>query len=73
MAAFRGRGRARKGCIQGDIEQGILPAGAAVGLVAAVRPAGEIVAELVREHRALLAALQRAASTDPSPRAPQPG
>lgn len=54
LISFRGRGRARDGCIDGNVEQGILPAGAAVGLVHAVRPAGEVVAELVRECAAAL-------------------
>jgi len=57
LIAFRGRGRARRGCVDGDLEQGILPAGAAVGLVREVRPAGEIVAELVRGCDDLLASL----------------
>jgi enoyl-[acyl-carrier protein] reductase II len=48
IRALRGRDRARRGCIEGDLEQGILPAGAAVGLVQAILPAAAIVAELVR-------------------------
>jgi enoyl-[acyl-carrier protein] reductase II len=47
LAAFRGRGRAREGCIDGDLEGGILPAGAAVGLVREIRPAAEVVRALV--------------------------
>jgi enoyl-[acyl-carrier protein] reductase II len=59
ILAFRGRGRARTGCIAGDVEQGILPAGSAVGLVQDIRPAGEIVAELVRGCEIVLASLRR--------------
>jgi len=58
MIAFRGRGRAQQGCIGGDVEEGILPAGAAVGLVRRIQPAGELVAELVRGCEAVLAGLR---------------
>lgn len=57
LLAFRGRGRARAGCIDGEIEAGILPAGATVGLVRDVKSAREIVEELVRGARERLHAL----------------
>ncbi len=47
IRALRGRDRARRGCIEGDLDQGILPAGAAVGMVRAILPAAAIVEELV--------------------------
>jgi enoyl-[acyl-carrier protein] reductase II len=48
-------GALRKAVIEGDIEQGSLMAGQSVGLVKSVRPAAEIVAELVAEAEAALA------------------
>jgi len=57
IRALRGRTRARAGCIEGDVEEGILPAGAAAGLVHEVRSAAEVVADLVRDYEHLLAAL----------------
>jgi enoyl-[acyl-carrier protein] reductase II len=58
IVAFRGRGRARAGCIEGNLQEGILPAGAAVGLVRSVKPAGEVVRELVEGCEQILAALR---------------
>ena len=58
IRALRGRDRARRGCIEGDLEQGILPAGAGVGLVRDVRPAAEIVEELARGCERVLSELR---------------
>jgi enoyl-[acyl-carrier protein] reductase II len=46
LLAYRGRGRARKGCIEGNLEEGILPAGTGVGLIREVLPAREVVLSL---------------------------
>jgi len=46
LRAYRGRGRARAGCVQGDLQEGILPAGAAAGLVGEILPAAEVVRAL---------------------------
>ncbi len=54
IRAVRGRDRARRGCIEGDLDEGILPAGAAVGLVREILPAAELVEELVRGCARLL-------------------
>ena len=64
LARFRGRGRAREGCLRGDVDGGILPAGAAVGLVREIRPAGEVVRELVRGFAEQLESM-RAAWAEP--------
>lgn len=48
VLVFRGRDRAYQGCVLGNIEDGILPAGTGVGLVQEVMPAGEVVRELAR-------------------------
>ena len=66
IVAFRGRGRARAGCIEGNLEEGILPAGAAVGLVRSVKPAGDVVRELVHGCERVLAALRAALPGDGS-------
>jgi enoyl-[acyl-carrier protein] reductase II len=58
IRAVRGRERARRGCIEGDLEEGILPAGAGVGLVREVRPAAEVVAELARGCERILSELR---------------
>lgn len=48
LVAVRGRGRARAGCIDGDLEEGLLPAGTGAGLVRDVPTVAELVEELVR-------------------------
>jgi len=58
IRAVRGRDRARRGCIEGDLQEGILPAGAGVGLVHEVLPAAEVVQELARGCEQVLAALR---------------
>lgn len=57
LAAYRGRTRARAGCLDGDIEEGLLPAGAAVGLVRSVPSAEQVVEEIVNGYEDVLAAL----------------
>jgi len=49
-----GRGRARRGMFEGDLAEGELEAGQSVGLVREIRPAADVVAELVRECEAAL-------------------
>ncbi|NMC69574.1 MAG: nitronate monooxygenase [Myxococcales bacterium] len=49
-----GRGRARRGMFEGDLEEGELEAGQSAGLVREIRPAAEVVAELVEECEAAL-------------------
>ncbi len=58
LAEFRGRGRARAGCITGDVDRGILPAGSAAGLVREIRPAAEVVRDLVRGFSETLASMR---------------
>jgi enoyl-[acyl-carrier protein] reductase II len=66
IRALRGRDRARRGCIDGDLEQGILPAGAGVGLVREVLPAAAVVEELARGCERIFSELSW-----PSPRLPK--
>lgn len=57
LRSYRGRDRARRGCLEGDLESGLLPAGAASGLVREVASAGDVVREIVDACRARLRAL----------------
>ena len=49
LGALLGRGRAKKGMFEGDMEEGELEIGQAGALIDRIIPAGEIVAELWRE------------------------
>ena len=44
-----GRGRAKKGMFEGDLEEGELEIGQVAGLIHEIKPAGEIVAEIISE------------------------
>lgn len=44
-----GHGRAKKGMFEGDLDEGELEIGQVSGLISEIRPAGEIVEEIVRE------------------------
>lgn len=46
ILSFRGRGRAKSGCVEGKIDQGIFPAGAGAGLIQTVPTVAELMAEL---------------------------
>ena len=49
-----GRGRAKKGMFEGDLIEGELEIGQIAGLIHAIKPAGEIVSEIIQEyHNAL--------------------
>lgn len=50
---FRGRDRARLGCVLGDTQEGILPSGSGVGLVNEIMSAGSVVHELARGFETL--------------------
>ena len=54
-------GALRRAVIDGDIEQGSLMAGQSVGMVGKEQPAAEIIAELIAQAEAALAARQSAA------------
>lgn len=58
IVAFRGRGRAYQGCIEGDVENGILPAGTGVGLVHDLPTVAQLIDELVHGATALLEGLR---------------
>lgn len=46
-----GRGRAKKGMFEGDLEEGELEIGQVAGLIHEIKPAAEIVAEIIAEFR----------------------
>lgn len=52
LQRVRGRGRARAGCVEGDLAEGILPCGAAAGLVERVSTVADLMRELVEGYAA---------------------
>lgn len=59
VRALRGRHRARVGCVEGDLDEGICPAGSAVGMVCEIVSAGKLVEQLMLEVREQLVGLGR--------------
>lgn len=55
LKALLGRGRAKKGMFEGDLVEGELEIGQVSGLIHEVKPAAEIVNEILTEYRAALA------------------
>jgi enoyl-[acyl-carrier protein] reductase II len=51
LADILGRGKAKKGMFEGDIENGELEIGQIASLLNTVRPASEIVSEIVNDFR----------------------
>ncbi|MFN3917935.1 MAG: NAD(P)H-dependent flavin oxidoreductase [Flavobacteriales bacterium] len=51
LQALLGRGRAKKGMFEGDLEEGELEIGQISGLINEIKPASEIVAEIIDEFR----------------------
>ena len=49
-----GRGRAKKGMFEGDLTEGELEIGQIAGLVSEIKPAADIVAEIISEYKAEL-------------------
>lgn len=59
FAELLGRGRAKKGMFEGDLEEGELEIGQVSGLIRAVQPAAEIVQEIVRDYARLRTAISQ--------------
>ena len=55
LQALLGRGRAKKGMFEGDLEEGELEIGQVSGLIDKILPAAEIVREILNEYREALA------------------
>jgi len=51
LQEIMGRGKAKKGMFEGDIENGELEIGQIASMLKSVRPAGEIVSEIVNDYR----------------------
>ena len=51
LAQLLGRGRAKKGMFEGDLVEGELEIGQISGLISEIKPAGEIVKEIIDEFR----------------------
>jgi len=49
LSALLGKGRAKKGMLEGDLDEGELEIGQVAGLIHEMKPAGEIVVEIMRE------------------------
>lgn len=56
-----GKGRAKKGMFEGDLEEGELEIGQVAALVHRIQPAAEVVAEIWREYNTLLDSIKKGA------------
>lgn len=56
ISEARGVDRARRGCVEGEVEAGILPSGSAVGLVRGLPTVADLMDELMRDARRSLEA-----------------
>ncbi len=59
LAQLLGRGRAKKGMFEGDLEEGELEIGQISGYLDQIKPASEIITEIVNEYRSALASLNQ--------------
>ncbi len=59
LLAVRGTDRARRGCVEGEVDEGILPSGSGVGLVQALPTVAQLVTDLMDGARARTEALAR--------------
>ena len=57
LATLLGRARAKKGMFEGDLVEGELEIGQISGYINAIKPAGEIIAEMVNEYNVALSNL----------------
>ena len=53
LSALLGRGRAKKGMFEGNLEEGELEIGQIAGLIHEIKPAAEVVAEIITEFKAI--------------------
>ncbi|MBN1198668.1 MAG: DUF561 domain-containing protein [Bacteroidales bacterium] len=51
LSALLGQGRAKKGMLEGNLDEGELEIGQVSGLISELKPAGEIVEEIMKEFR----------------------
>lgn len=55
LTALLGRGRAKKGMFEGDLIEGELEIGQVAGLIKEIKPAADIVAEIITEYKEAIA------------------
>jgi enoyl-[acyl-carrier protein] reductase II len=60
LTALLGRGRAKKGMFEGDLIEGELEIGQIAALISTIKPAAQVVAELLEEYRTAKAHLSNA-------------
>lgn len=60
LRAVRGTDRARRGCVEGEVDEGILPSGSGVGLVRGLPTVAELLDELMSHARGRAEALETA-------------
>jgi len=58
LLAFLGSGRSRKGMFEGNMEEGELEIGQVSAMISEIKPAGDILLEIVEEYNALLPTLK---------------
>lgn len=54
LHALLGRGRAKKGMFEGDLIEGELEVGQVAGLISEIKPAADVVKEIIEEYRSAL-------------------
>lgn len=59
LKEFLGRGRAKKGMFEGDLNEGELEIGQIAGLIHDIRPASKIVDDILKEYRKALLSLEK--------------
>jgi enoyl-[acyl-carrier protein] reductase II len=59
LAELLGRGRAKKGMFEGDLEHGELEVGQVSSMIRTIQPAGDVVREIWQEYQDALNNLQR--------------
>jgi enoyl-[acyl-carrier protein] reductase II len=60
LQALLGRGRAKKGMFEGDLVEGELEIGQIASLISAIKPAAQVVQELLQEYNTIKAQLSTA-------------
>jgi enoyl-[acyl-carrier protein] reductase II len=59
LAAHLGRGRAKKGMFEGDLDTGELEVGQVSAMIRVMKPAGDVVKELITEFNDLASQLKQ--------------
>ena len=57
MAQLLGRGRAKRGIFEGELDEGELEIGQAASMIRTVEPAGQIIAQMIAEYNTAIEGL----------------